>query len=202
MLTRKVLVLPLLAFLLAWFFLFRPVSLGGPASYILVSGDSMEPTLDSGDLVLVRQQGNYGNGDIVAFKVPEGEPGEGAIVIHRIVGGSPDEGFVMQGDSKERPDLWHPAKDDIVGKMWFSVPAAGRFLAFLRAPLLLAGLASGVAVFLVLIGGEEKKRHREVLPAKGSGGARPLRPPPGLTLWLLLILTATLVGSLAFTARH
>ncbi|MDO8616234.1 MAG: signal peptidase I [Dehalococcoidia bacterium] len=183
----------LLAMSVAWLLLFRPTFLGGPASYVMVSGESMEPTLDSGDLVLLRQQGNYGNGDIVAFHVPEGEPGEGAIVIHRIVGGSPDEGFVMQGDNKDGPDSWQPTKDDVVGEMWFSVPGASRSLAVLHSPLLLAGLASGVAVFLVLIGGEEKNRPREVSPAKRPDRPRRLRLPPGLMLWLLLILTASLV---------
>jgi signal peptidase len=196
MLTRKVLLLPLLAFLLAWFFLFRPVSLGGPASYVMVSGVSMEPTLHSGDLVATRKHQSYQKGDIVAFRV------EGGIVIHRIVGGSAEDGLIMQGDNKNAPDLWRPTADDIVGRMWFSIPGGGRFLGILQSPLVLAGLASGVAVFLVLSGGEEKKRPREVSPAKGSGGAGRLRPPPGLALLLLVILTATLVRSLAFTARH
>jgi len=188
--------------LAAWFVLLRPAFLGGPATYVRVTGDSMEPTLHAGDLAVARVQSTYGKGDIVAFRPPMHTGGRSAAVIHRIVGGSAEEGFVMQGDNNEGKDPWRISEGDILGEMWFRVPGGGRLLGILQSPLVLAALASGVAVFLVLSGGEEKKRPREVSPAKGSGGAGRLRPPPGLTLLLLLILTATLVTSLAFTARH
>lgn len=164
----------------AWFLFLRPPAfLGGPTSYVRVSGVSMEPSLREGDLAVVRKQGSYSPGDVVAFRVPKGEPGDGAIVIHRIVGGSAEDGFIMQGDNKENPDLWRPTQDDIVGGMWFSVPLAGRLLAFLQSPLLSAGLASGFAVFLVLSGDAEEKR-----PRKGSPGKAPqCRPAPLATPW-------------------
>ena len=60
--------------------------LGGPASYVIVSGHSMEPTLYTGDLVVVHQRDEYSVGDMVAFEI-EG----GSQVIHRIVGGSAAE---------------------------------------------------------------------------------------------------------------
>jgi len=187
----------------AWLLLFRPTFLGGPASYVMVAGRSMQPTLDSGDLVLVRQQGNYGNGDIVAFRVPEGEPGEGAIVIHRIVGGSAEEGLIVQGDNKNGPDPWRPTAGDVVGRLWFSVPGAGRLLAILQSPLLLAGLASGVAVSLVLIGGEEKNRPRRACQSQAGGARRRFRPwrlPPwrGLGLGLLLLLALLVIPFAAY----
>ena len=59
----------------------------------------MQPTLYEGDLAVVRQQSSYEEGDIVAFRVPEGEDGEGAIIIHRIVGGDAENGFILQGDN-------------------------------------------------------------------------------------------------------
>ena len=164
--------LGLLAIILAWVLFLRPVSLGGPAGYVAVSGRSMQPTLEAGDLVVTRRQGGYAIGDIVAFRVPEREPGAGGRVIHRIVGGSAEEGFVVQGDNKDAPDPWTPTEDDILGKMWFSVPYAGRLLAALQAPLLLAGLASGFAVFLVLSGDTEGKRPRKGSPGKRPDGAR------------------------------
>ncbi len=142
--------------LVVWFLLLGPAFLGGPATYVLVSGESMEPTLHGGDLAVLRQQDDYGAGDIVAFRVPKGEPGAGAIVIHRVVGGSPEGGFLMQGDNKDAPDRWSPTEDDILGKKWFSVPGGGRFLAYLQSPLLLAALAASTVVFLVLSGPEKK----------------------------------------------
>jgi signal peptidase I len=169
----------------AWFLFLRPAFLGGPTSYVRVSGVSMEPSLHQGDLAVVRKQGSYSPGDVVAFRVPRGEAGDGSIVIHRIIGGTAEEGFIMQGDNKENPDLWRPTQDDIVGGMWFRVPRAGGVLPSLQDPLRLAGLASGFAVFLVLSADTEKKRPRKGSPGPGkllSAGRRRWRPP-GLTLW-------------------
>jgi signal peptidase len=192
----------LVALFLIWFVLLRPSFLGGAVSYIMVSGESMEPTLYNGDLAVARSEGSYRVGDLVAFRVPEGEHGNGGIVIHRIVSGSSADGFRTQGDNNEWADPWSVGEDDIVGERWVSVPGAGRWLHVLRAPVLLAGLVSGVGVFLVLIGGEEKKRPRKVSRTKRCARARSLRLPRGLALWLLLILAAVIVPSRVHTVRH
>lgn len=194
MLTRKVLLLPLLALLLAWFFLFRPVSLGGPASYVMVSGVSMEPTLHSGDLVATRKHESYQKGEIVAFRV------EGGIVIHRIVGGSAGEGFVMQGDNKNAPDLWRPTAGDVVGRLWFTIPAGGDFLALLRQPLILGSLAGGLGMLTVLSGGSGKPP-----PRSGTSRSRPraasLGGPAGTRLILGLVLVGAAAGALGLLGK-
>jgi signal peptidase len=193
--------------LVAWFLLLRPSFLGGPATYVMVGGESMEPTLSSGDLALVRREGNFGSGDIVAFRVPEGEPGEGAIVIHRIVGGSAAEGFVMQGDNNDSRDPWRIQRADILGTTWLHLPGAGRWLAVLRAPAVMAAVAAGVAVFLVL-GGGEKKPHGQLSPASPDAPAASRRPrggrfrSPAVPLSLFLIMLLAKVATIAFGARH
>ncbi len=199
--TKAAISLALLGMLLGWFLLFRPTMLGGPASYVIVSGQSMAPTLHSSDLAVLQKRSDYRPGDIVAFRVPEGEPGEGFLVIHRIVGGSAEDGFVMQGDNKQAQDLWHPSPDEIVGKMWFRVPHVAGFVGILRAPLIMPALAASVAVFLVLRGDEVKKRPRQPLPAEPSHSIRRPRPR-GLGQGLLLILTAGARTALRFTARR
>jgi signal peptidase len=197
----NLLLLAAVLLLAGWLVLLRPVFLGGPATYVRVTGDSMEPTLDSGDLALVRQQGHYGKGDIVAFRPPMHTGGRSAVVIHRIVGGSSEEGFLMQGDNNEGRDPWRISEGDILGEMWFSVPGGGRLLGMLQSPLVLAALASGVAVFLVLSGGEEKKRSPLPPPAPPSHAIR-RRPPRGLGQWLLLTLLTRIGTALPFTPRH
>ena len=92
-----------------------PARLGGSTSYVMVSGDSMEPTMHTGDLAVLRQQRAYRPGDIVAFRVPDGEVGEGHVVIHRIHAGD-ERGYVLRGDNKRHPDPWRPARDDILGR--------------------------------------------------------------------------------------
>ena len=153
-----------------WWLLLGPSFLGGPVTYVMIRGQSMEPTLDGGDLAVVRRHDAYRPGDIVAFRVPEGEPGEGVTVIHRIVGET-QGGFITQGDNMNGPDPWHPSKDDILGRQWFSVPGAGSFLAFLRQPLPLAALAGGLSMLMVLGGGQKTRRPPPVSPAAPSEAA-------------------------------
>jgi signal peptidase I len=131
----------------------RPVSLGGPAGYTIVSGDSMSPTFASGNLVVTMEQSSYEAGDAVVYVVPRGETGEGAHVVHRIVGGSARAGFAVRGDAKDADDPWRPTADDVVGKVVVTVPNAGTALLFLRTGLglaLLAGLATALIVLAAL----------------------------------------------------
>jgi signal peptidase len=152
----NLLVVPLLALAAAWYSLLGPASLGGPATYVMVQGVSMKPTLLQGDLVVTRRQESYVPGDIVAFRVPEGEAGEGAVIIHRIIGGSDAVGYLMQGDNKNAPDPWHPRNGDILGRMRLRIPGIAPSVARLREPLPLASLLASVSVVLVLLG-ESKK---------------------------------------------
>lgn len=150
--------------LLGWLIVLRPTALGGPASYVFVTGVSMEPALETGDLVVLHQADAYAPGDIVAFRVPEGEPGGGALVIHRIVGGSSESGFVMQGDNVPVPDDWRPVGRDIIGRQWFHVPGAGTIVAWIRQPAAFASLMAGVVVFVIVLGGGRPAVARRRLP--------------------------------------
>jgi len=140
----------LLAAALAWLVLLRPQALGGPAAYVLVSGRSMEPTLHEGDLAVVVAVAEYRVGDVVTYRVPAGHVAAGAPIIHRIVGGDAQSGWVIEGDNTSGPDLWQPTDAAIEDRLWFSIPAAGRLLALLRDPVVLASLAAAVAVAVVL----------------------------------------------------
>jgi len=187
--------LPLLALCLAWFVLLRPSFLGGPVSYVMVSGDSMEPTLSSGDLVVARDEDAYEAGDLVAFRVPQGEHGEGAIVIHRIAGGSAADGFSTQGDNNEWLDPWLVGADDIVGERWLTLAGAGRWLNALKEPALLAGLVGGLIVSLILVGERGKRRAGQKAKRRPPREAATPWTPLRLTMWVLL--TALVVKTAA-----
>jgi signal peptidase I len=137
-------------FLTGWFFALRSGSLGGPATYVMVRGTSMNPTYHEGDLVITRRQHSYHLGDIVAYRIPGGQVGGGLTVIHRIVGGFADKGFVTKGDNNPAPDLWHPRLGQIEGKAWTLIPRAGRIILFLRAPIPLAAIAAAITVGMVI----------------------------------------------------
>ncbi len=136
----------------AWLVLLRPQSFGGPAAYVLTAGTSMRPTLSDGDLVVLRRGGAYRRGDVIAYRVPRGDPAAGSRVIHRIVGGSAGRGYVVKGDNKPYPDLWRPKPGDVIGSEWFVIPHVGTALWLLRSPLLLASLAAGIAFGLLAVG--------------------------------------------------
>lgn len=139
------LLIPAILFL-GWFLLLRPAFLGGATGYTFVSGESMEPVLFDGDLVITRKQDSYGTGDIVVFRV------EGGNVIHRVIGGDAVEGYVVQGDNKELPDLWRPMPSEIEGRKWVLIPSGGHFVAALRHPLIFAIVLGVLGYFSVLRG--------------------------------------------------
>jgi signal peptidase len=140
-----------------WAMFLRPQSLGGPAAYVLVSGKSMLPRYHTGDMVLVEKQSQYHVGEVIAYRVPKGDPMAGAQVIHRIIGGDAQHGFVVQGDNRTAPDVWRPKAADIVGAKAMRFPNAVVLLQFLRSPLLL-GLMAACFVFVRVLGfGGEKE---------------------------------------------
>lgn len=143
-----------------WFTAFRPPFLGGPATTIAVKGVSMNPTFDDGDLVVVHRKERYETGDVVAFRIPEGDLAAGARVVHRIVGGNARDGYVLQGDNNPYTDKWRPTPDDILGERWLHVPYAAKWLAHLRTPLVLASLAA-VSGFIVVVTWSPKRRKEE-----------------------------------------
>lgn len=162
MLRRYVSTLLTVLLLAGWFVWLRPTVLGGPASYIIVSGFSMEPTYYEGDLVVLQAQPDYEIGDIVAFRV------QGSNVIHRIIDKSPG-GYTLQGDNKNAPDPWTPTNDDVLGKAWFHIPAGGRYLLTLKQPLTLALFIAAVAFVIIGFGGSSVKRA-------STGNVPPLMP--------------------------
>jgi signal peptidase I len=151
---RATLILAQLALLgaLLWFGL--PQSLGGRAGWVVISGTSMLPRMHTGDLALVERQSSYHVGEVVAYRVPKGEVGAGYEVIHRIVGGNAKTGWIVKGDNRTGPDVWHPTNSDIVGARLLWVPKAYLVLRFLHTPLLLGLLAAFGIFFTILLGGK------------------------------------------------
>src|SRR3954463_2757453 len=148
----------LVALVVGWAFTLRPQALGGPAGYVLVSGHSMLPRYHTGDMVLVEKHSSYHVGQVVAYRVPKGDPMAGAQVIHRIIGGNPKTGWIVQGDNRTAPDVWRPKDSDIVGAKALRIPNAVLVLQFLRSPVLLGLLAACFAFVFVLSRGDEDAR--------------------------------------------
>jgi len=122
-----------------------PASLGGQVEYVLVSGESMEPGMHTGDLVIVHERDRY-------------EVGAGSVVIHRVTATGPD-GYTTQGDNRDASDTWHPVDEDVVGSRWVLIPRLGTVFARLRNPVPL-GMAAAALTF-VLVALPAKRETRE-----------------------------------------
>ena len=127
----------------AWLAL-GPRQLGGPVSYVVVEGSSMEPLLHAGDIAAVREQHRYGPGDVVAFESHQLR----TVVLHRIV--EVDDGvLITKGDNNDWLDPEQPVEADVLGTLEWHVPRAGRILLALKEPRN-AALAVGVLTVLLL----------------------------------------------------
>ena len=157
----------LLLLVLGGWLVFAPVQLGGRTSYVIVTGNSMEPRLYAGDLVLVREASTYHIGEIVTYRHPDiGK------VIHRITGRD-DERYLFRGDHNDFTDPYHPEQADLQGRLWFSIPAVGGWLSHLRSPFFVAGLA--IAAFAVVGGTTAANNQKKGQKVHQGAGWRPWR---------------------------
>ncbi|HEX6723819.1 MAG TPA: signal peptidase I [Gaiella sp.] len=200
---RKLATLLLSLVLLAggWWLL-GPVQLGGPTGFAIVNGNSMEPRLERGDLVLVRKRDSYDVGDVVLYEAHTGN----LRVLHRIV--SVQNGhFSTKGDNNDFVDPIHPARGDVLGQLWISVPGAGKAIIWAKQPVNLAILLV-LLTFVGVAGGREAKRRRRpgarpvvALPdtvARGTGASAAI--PTGSALAVAGGVALVLFGCLAFVA--
>jgi signal peptidase I len=169
----KALTLTLLgAVVVVWAFTLRPQTLGGPAMFVAVRGSSMLPTYQHGDLVVVQSAARYSVGEVVAYRVPAGQIGEGKVVIHRIISGDGVRGFTLKGDHNTAPDPWIPKQADMVGVATFRLSNAGRLVAMVQEPVILAGLAAALMVTVVLLRPPKPRRGPRPAGRRSKGLAR------------------------------
>lgn len=142
-----------------------PVQVGGPAAYIIVNGNSMEPVYRRGDLVILHAAAVYQVGDIVTYHHPEIGP-----VIHRIIAQQGNQ-LTLKGDNNAWNDAYRPTLTDVIGKAWLHIPAVGKYLTAARSPFILALLAMALAVVVAGPGQKQKlgrNRRRKQYSAQGA----------------------------------
>ena len=138
-----------------------PIQFGGGTAYVTVTGTSMEPAYEDGDLVLTRRRSAYEVGDIVLFIAPG--TGDGVFrVLHRLVEEGPD-GFRAQGDNRAELDRWIITEENIVGQAAVRLPGFGTIASTpFRRTVLLAAAATLLA--LAIAGNEVRRRRRSRRP--------------------------------------
>jgi signal peptidase len=92
----------------------------------MVRSQSMEPTVNMGDLIITGPTGDQINeGDIVTFKLNDD------LVTHR-VNTINETTIKTKGDNVDSVDPWTITSEDVQGKYIFKIPYVGWFTKFIR----------------------------------------------------------------------
>lgn len=126
---------------LAWFILFAPRAVLGPATYAIVDGVSMEPRYITGDLVVARYQDDYLIGQEVVFNA------NGRLVVHELYSGNPITGWRTKGIHNTWVDPWILEDQNIYGSVWFHIPQVGKVISWIKLnPYSFAGIVSILSI--------------------------------------------------------
>ena len=176
---------------------FWPTSFGGDTSFILVSGQSMHPTILDGSLVIAKQSLPYQVGDIIAFYSQENKIN----IVHRIIEITGNDSFITKGDNNNKPDPGAYTNEDIFGEVVFATPYVGSLLELLRNPIvLLFSAVILVAIQMIQKNRKEKKeKMRRILlglpkpdpKAKNKQKKAPSKPNYSIFLMAMIINIAT-----------
>ena len=181
-LVRTVSIVITLVIASAWFVFLRPSALGGPATYVIVSGSRMLPALESGDLVVAFDQETYGVGDVIVYRVPSADPGAGTQIVHRVIGRARGDGYIVRGDNRESQDYWRPSDEEVVGKMRLRLPGVGAALIYIRTTFgvaLMAALTTALVALGVFAPDRPPASRKPVPPRPRPRGGRTTRVPVG-----------------------
>ncbi|MFA6518999.1 MAG: signal peptidase I [Candidatus Shapirobacteria bacterium] len=119
--------------------------------YIVQSG-SMEPTINTGDIIIVAPQSKYYRNQVITFK-----DSEERVVTHRIVGDNQnsDGPFTTKGDANQTTDEEEITPAKIIGKVVFTLPKLGYVVAYSRTP---TGLIILIIVPMTIIAYDEIRK--------------------------------------------
>lgn len=152
----------------AW--LLWPTNLGGCTTLTIVSGHSMEPTYETGDLVVSRC-GTPQVGDVVVYRP---EQLDGGRIIHRLVGGDGENGWVVQGDNNDWTDPFAPTDDEILGVAQLHVAKVGLVGRFVASPWVFGSCLLIAGALLVWPSSRDENREPHASDARAAeAGAGP-----------------------------
>ena len=102
-----------------------------PLKSFLIQSGSMEPTIMTGDIILVQSSSDYKQRDVITFY----DHGK-RVVTHRILqvnaGNTGEEEYITQGDNNQTPDIAPVPRVDVIGKHFLTIPKLGYLVAKTR----------------------------------------------------------------------
>lgn len=132
----------------------------GNYKVMIVQSGSMEPTIKTGSIVVVRPSPSYDVGDVITFgPTPKGKiPTTHRIIAENINNGM--ETYTTKGDSNDTADLKGVLQKDVLGKVYLSVPFVGYALTAAKEPI--GFLILIIVPALLLLFDEGKKIFSEI----------------------------------------
>jgi len=137
------------------FVLFPLLPIENNYSLKMVLSGSMGPTIKTGSIIMVKPASNYQVGDIVTYQY-----GRRArdLTTHRIIGQQDNE-FITKGDNNNAADINSVKKEQILGKVFLTIPYAGYVANFTHSKF---GLTLLILIpALLIIGSEVHKIFQE-----------------------------------------
>ena len=109
---------------------FSVLSFAGITKARIVLTQSMQPTINPGDIVLSLNPERLPPkiGDVVTYTARRFDGSAVASFTHRIMSGDAQNGFVMKGDNNPAPDTQKPTISDISGVVFYTIPMIGKLL--------------------------------------------------------------------------
>lgn len=113
--------------------------LGKYRSFLVQSG-SMEPSIMTGDIIIIKSSPQYLKNDVVTF-----DDHQQRRVTHRIIDIKEDGHFVTKGDANKSSDSENILKNQILGKVFLVIPKLGYLVAFSKSFM-------GFLIFIIIPG--------------------------------------------------
>ncbi len=126
----------------------------------VISG-SMEPTIKTGSVILIKPVSDYSMDEIITFKTPNAKK-EDDYTTHRVYKINDNTGspvYMTKGDANDSPDGQTITKDKIIGKYYGGLPYLGYLISYIKT---LPGLLCIIIIPAGIIVVEEVKNiHKE-----------------------------------------
>lgn len=103
---------------------------------VVVLTDSMEPEITPFSLVIVSPESDIRIGDVILYEVELSK--KKYKVLHRVIDIKEKKGqivYITKGDNRRYADAWYVSRDNVIGKLLFSVPYVG-YVSYYGAHLL------------------------------------------------------------------
>jgi signal peptidase I len=116
---------------------------------LTILSNSMQPTFNAGDIILINVDKEPEKGDVITYKHPDG-----IYVTHRAINKEVKDGttyFEAKGDNNNVDDKIQIPNSDVIGVQTFIIPKAGHLAKFVSGPIgfsILIGLP--ILLFLII----------------------------------------------------